>query len=187
MSIGLLVDFNMHILLRYYESPCATRENKVRDALQTMGSSVVIGGLSTFLGVFPLLFSTSDLLKSLFYGFWGMVLVGCGHGVVLLPVLLAYMGPINATEVTIHNSCTSSTEDALNDTASNDAPEGNVETSQKPSLNAYGSSGLTTILSSDNSSDDRGQNSDIIGASVGDADERSFVGDELTDNEAAGN
>lgn len=76
MSVGLLVDFNMHILLRYYESPCATRDNKVKDALQTMGSSVVIGGLSTFLGVVPLLFSTSYLMLSLFFGFWGMVILG---------------------------------------------------------------------------------------------------------------
>lgn len=94
MSIGLLVDFNMHILLRYYESPCATRDNKVKDALQTMGSSVVIGGISTFLGVVPLLFSTSVMMKSLFYGFWGMVILGILHGVVLLPVLLSFLGPI---------------------------------------------------------------------------------------------
>ena len=94
MSIGLLVDFNMHILLRYYESPCTSRESKVKDALQTMGSSVVVGGLSTFLGVVPLLFSSSSLMKNLFYGFWGMVLVGCGHGVIVMPVLLSYIGPV---------------------------------------------------------------------------------------------
>ena len=101
MSIGLLVDFNMHILLRYYESPCATRELKVKDSLQTMGSSVVIGGLSTFLGVVPLLFATSVMMKTLFYGFWGMVVIGLSHGVILLPVLLSYFGPLNTTAVTV--------------------------------------------------------------------------------------
>ena len=91
----------MHILLRYYESPCATRDNKVKDALQTMGSSVVIGGLSTFLGVVPLLFSTSSLMKSLFFGFWGMVILGILHGTMLLPVLLSYVGPIETAPMTI--------------------------------------------------------------------------------------
>jgi len=99
MSIGLLVDFNMHILLRYYESPCATREDKVKDALQTMGSSVVIGGLSTFLGVVPLLFSSSIMMKNLFFGFWGMVILGMSHGTILLPVLLSYAGPIRTVPV----------------------------------------------------------------------------------------
>lgn len=84
MSIGLQVDFNMHILLRYYESPLQTKEGKVKDALTSMGSSVVIGGISTFLGVTPLVFSSSDLMKALFYGFMGMVLLGCSHGVILL-------------------------------------------------------------------------------------------------------
>lgn len=94
MSIGLLVDFNMHILMRYYESPCTTRDDKVKDALSTMGSSVVIGGFSTWLGVCPLLFSSSSLMKSLFFAFWGMVILGCGHGVIVLPVILSYVGPI---------------------------------------------------------------------------------------------
>jgi Patched family len=69
----------------------------VKDALQTMGSSVVVGGLSTFLGVVPLIFSQSDLMKALFFGFWGMVLLGLSHGVILLPVILSYVGPLNTT------------------------------------------------------------------------------------------
>lgn len=93
ISIGLLIDFNMHILVRYYESPCKTRHEKVKDSLQTMGSSVLIGGISTFLGVVPLLFSTSSFMKNLFYGFWGMVVIGCGHGLIVLPVVLSYIGP----------------------------------------------------------------------------------------------
>ena len=66
MSIGLLVDFNMHLLLRYYESPCTSRQEKVKDSLQTMGSSILLGGFSTFLGVLPLLFSSSEVMTALF-------------------------------------------------------------------------------------------------------------------------
>jgi predicted RND superfamily exporter protein len=54
MSIGLLVDFIMHVLLRYYEIN-GDRETKTKEMLRTMGSSVLIlGGISTFLGVVPL-------------------------------------------------------------------------------------------------------------------------------------
>ena len=69
ISIGLLVDFLMHILLRYYESKGATREEKVKETLQTMGASIMLGGLSTFLGVIPLAWSTSAVLRTVFTAF----------------------------------------------------------------------------------------------------------------------
>jgi hypothetical protein len=46
MSIGLLVDFLLHVLLRYYECP-GTRYEKTAETLHTMGSSVLIGGITT--------------------------------------------------------------------------------------------------------------------------------------------
>ena len=93
MSIGLLVDFLMHVLLRYYESPLEGREPKVKDTLRTMGSSILIGGISTFLGVIPLAFSTSTIFNSIFVTFIGLVTLGAGHGLILLPVLLSLVGP----------------------------------------------------------------------------------------------
>jgi len=95
VSIGLMVDFNMHVLFRYYESREVTRTAKVIDMLQSMGSSVFVGGLSTFLGVLPLAFSTSEIMRNVFLAFVVMVLVGLGHGLVLLPALLSVFGPIN--------------------------------------------------------------------------------------------
>ena len=59
-----------------------------------MGSSVVLGGLSTFLGVLPLVFSSSEIMTTVFYGFVSMVLLGCSHGLILLPVLLSLFGPL---------------------------------------------------------------------------------------------
>ncbi|KAL3926143.1 MAG: hypothetical protein SGBAC_013588, partial [Bacillariaceae sp.] len=49
MSIGLMVDFLLHILLRYFESKETTREAKVKDLLRTMGTSILIGGFFHFL------------------------------------------------------------------------------------------------------------------------------------------
>ncbi|CAB9500204.1 Pick C1-like protein 1 [Seminavis robusta] len=93
ISIGLLVDFLMHIILRYYESAETTREAKVKDTLRTMGASILVGGLSTCLGVVPLAFSSSGILKTVFISFIAMVTLGIGHGLILLPVLLSYWGP----------------------------------------------------------------------------------------------
>jgi len=93
MSIGLMVDFLLHILLRFYESKELTRTKKVKDVVSTMGTSVLIGGISTFLGVIPLAIASSDIFSTLFYTFLGLVTLGCAHGLILLPVLLSLLGP----------------------------------------------------------------------------------------------
>ena len=92
MSIGLLVDFIMHVLLRFYESS-GTREEKTVEMLRTMGSSILIGAISTFLGTLPLAFSTSAIFFTVFVAFLGLVLMGATHGLILLPVLLSMVGP----------------------------------------------------------------------------------------------
>jgi len=92
MSIGLLVDFLMHVLLRFYESS-GNRKEKTIETLRTMGSSILIGGISTFLGTLPLAFSSSDIFNTIFIAFLGLVTLGIGHGLILLPVILSTIGP----------------------------------------------------------------------------------------------
>ena len=99
ISIGLMVDYLMHILIRYYESEGKTREEKVKDTLSTMGTSVFLGGFSTFLSVTPLLFSKSEIFSTVCMSFLAMVIVGVSHGVILLPVILSYIG----TEDVVHH------------------------------------------------------------------------------------
>jgi len=93
LSIGLLVDYFIHILLRYYESHEATREEKVKDTLRSIGAAVFSGGMSTFLGVVPLAFSTSAVLRTVFFCFLSMVSLGLANGLILLPVILSIIGP----------------------------------------------------------------------------------------------
>jgi Niemann-Pick C1 protein len=58
-----------------------------------MGSSILIGGISTFLGTLPLAFSSSEIFTTIFTAFLGLVTLGCGHGLILLPVILSTIGP----------------------------------------------------------------------------------------------
>jgi len=93
MSIGLLVDFIVHVLLRYYEAPGANRKEKVVDMMRTMGSSVLIGAITTLLGTVPLAFSSSTIFHTVFIAFLGLVVLGGTHGLILLPVILSIVGP----------------------------------------------------------------------------------------------
>lgn len=92
MAIGLMVDFIVHILLRYFESK-GTREQRVVETLSTMGASILVGAISTFLGVLLLVFSTSEIIKNIFVSFIGIATFGVLHGLVFLPTILAMIGP----------------------------------------------------------------------------------------------
>jgi Niemann-Pick C1 protein len=92
MAIGLLVDYLLHVLLRFYETP-GNRKEKVVEVLRTMGSSVLMGGVTTFLGTLPLAFSTSKIFTTVFVAFLALVVLGITHGLILLPVLLCRFGP----------------------------------------------------------------------------------------------
>mmetsp|Transcript_13786 Transcript_13786/g.19271 ORF Transcript_13786/g.19271 Transcript_13786/m.19271 type:complete len:918 (+) Transcript_13786:223-2976(+) len=97
MSIGLMVDYVVHIVLRYFESTVPDREGKVIDTLASMGSSVFVGGLSTLLGVIPLALSSTDIFITVFVTFSGLVVLGMSHGLILLPVVLSIVGPAAET------------------------------------------------------------------------------------------
>jgi Patched family len=100
VSIGLLCDFLMHVLLKYYEcSPQKSRDDRVKETLETMGASILLGGLTTFLGVIPLVFSTTKIFFTVFLAFFGMVVLGITHGLVLMPVVLSLIGPKSGLEV----------------------------------------------------------------------------------------
>uniref|UniRef100_A0A7S2YTK4 SSD domain-containing protein n=1 Tax=Entomoneis paludosa TaxID=265537 RepID=A0A7S2YTK4_9STRA len=92
ISIGLLVDFVLHMTIRYYECEGNRREKTIK-MLETMGVSILVGGISTFLGTLPLAFSTSSIFYTVFLSFLALVVTGIGHSLVLLPVVLSTVGP----------------------------------------------------------------------------------------------
>lgn len=128
MSIGLLVDFIMHVLHRFYEVT-GNRNEKTTKTLKTMGASIMLGAVSTFLGTLPLAFSSSEIFRTVFVAFFGVVFLGATHGLILLPVLLSLAGPVdccpdhgdssNNKEITAHDDVLA---ENVNDTNHNESP-----------------------------------------------------------------
>ena len=108
LSVGLLVDFVLHMVISYYESEGSNRREKATKMLETMGISICVGGISTFLGTLPLAFSTSAIFYTVFLAFLGLVLTGTAHALILLPVVLSTIGPqdrvANSGEIHRRNS-----------------------------------------------------------------------------------
>lgn len=94
ISVGLIVDFLLHIVLRYVETTRGSKEDRVKQTLETMGASILLGGLSTLLGILPLAFSTSAVMRTIFTGLCAMLVLAISHGLILLPVLLSMVGPL---------------------------------------------------------------------------------------------
>jgi Patched family len=111
MAIGIFVDYIMHVLFRYYEV-AGNRRDKTLEMLSTMGTSILLGGLSTLLGTVPLIFCSSGIFYTVFVTAFGIVILGLGHGLILLPVLLSIFG--TEEQVIIHSSVTQSFEDGTN-------------------------------------------------------------------------
>lgn len=121
LAIGLAVDYSAHIaaaFLQFQEPMCHEDGTKLTDferrvcktkgALETMGTSVFHGAMSSFLAVVSLTYARSYIFETFFKMMFGIVLFGLSNGFILLPVLLALTGPLK------HYDDTESAED-LND------------------------------------------------------------------------
>mmetsp|Transcript_4045 Transcript_4045/g.5280 ORF Transcript_4045/g.5280 Transcript_4045/m.5280 type:complete len:337 (+) Transcript_4045:1401-2411(+) len=93
LSIGLMVDYVVHVMFKYFESESRSREEKVMDCLSTMGSSIILGGSSTILSTIPLAFCTSEIFFLVFVIFLSFVVLSLAHGIILLPTVLSLCRP----------------------------------------------------------------------------------------------
>jgi predicted RND superfamily exporter protein len=65
------------------------RNTRVIMTLREIGPSVLMGGLTSFLGILPLAAATSHPFRVFFKMFLGIIVFGMTHGLVLVPVLLS--------------------------------------------------------------------------------------------------
>lgn len=93
-SLGFGVEFCNHIGMNFMHQR-GTREQRIRKALNEMGSSVVVGIASTkFLGVLVLAFAPSTLFRIYYFRMYLLIIIlGVFNGLLVLPVLLSLIGP----------------------------------------------------------------------------------------------
>jgi len=98
LSVGLGLDYVSHIGVTYVVTIEGSRRERAASALGQMGMPVFNGGFSTFLAFILLSKSDSYVFLTFFQMFAMVVLFGLFHGLLVLPVLLALVGPQSSKE-----------------------------------------------------------------------------------------
>jgi RND superfamily putative drug exporter len=95
MGLGLAIDYSLFIVSRYREElrkGLETRAAVVR-SVQTAGRTVAFGGLTVAIALSALLVFPLAFLRSFAYAGIGVVAFAVGGAVIVLPALLAALGP----------------------------------------------------------------------------------------------
>jgi hypothetical protein len=99
MCIGFSIDFTAHICYVYMSSKCKYPEDRVKEALYSLGLPIVQGSVSTILGVVALLLAESYIFLVFFKMVFLVIFFGAMHGLFLLPVMLSLFGPNSCSKV----------------------------------------------------------------------------------------
>jgi len=92
LAVGLSVDYAAHVA-HCFMLKSGTRRERVALTLGDIGPAVLNGGFSTFLAVVLLSGSSSYVFRVIFKQFFATVVLGMGHGLIFLPILLSWIGP----------------------------------------------------------------------------------------------
>ena len=77
MAIGLVVDYSAHIVHNFtLQDASLSRDERVRRTMVEIGPSVLLGVTTTFLGVLPLSLASSEVFRTFFKMFMGIIVFG---------------------------------------------------------------------------------------------------------------
>lgn len=98
MCIGYSIDFTAHICYTYMTSESKKSDERVREALYSLGMPIFQGSISTILGTIALLLANSYIFLVFFKMIFLVITFGALHGLFLLPVLLSLFGPVSCNK-----------------------------------------------------------------------------------------
>lgn len=93
LSVGFCVDFTVHISHAFMAATGKNRNERVMAALEKVGVPILNGAITSILGILMLAFASSYVFKSFFKTMLLVILLGIGHSLLLLPVILSFIGP----------------------------------------------------------------------------------------------
>ncbi|XP_073437842.1 patched domain-containing protein 3-like [Dendrobates tinctorius] len=92
ICIGFSVDFSAHVTYAYVSNQKANVNDKMIDALHSLGYPIVQGAVSTILGVVALSAAQCYIFRTFFKIIFLVISFGLIHGLVFLPVFLTLLG-----------------------------------------------------------------------------------------------
>ncbi|KAL7712334.1 Niemann-Pick C1 protein [Entamoeba marina] len=101
MSVGITIEFCVHIAHAFLSSPKKTMNEKMRDAVMNMGNNVFVGiTLTKFLGVIVLALSSGLIFVIYYFRMYFMILVfGASHGLFFLPIMISLVPTFNMKSI----------------------------------------------------------------------------------------
>ncbi|KAL8440535.1 hypothetical protein Efla_003206 [Eimeria flavescens] len=144
ISIGFAVDYSAHMCHCFTHCLGDTRNQRAIEALVLMGNPLFHGASSTLLGILLLGFSESFVFTVFFRMMVMVVLFGAAHGMILLPVILSWLGPMSSahgvenedivSQIEVDDDRKSTQQDSGTATAAGLADERAVNDSTKVSI-----------------------------------------------------
>ncbi|XP_072010195.1 patched domain-containing protein 3-like [Engystomops pustulosus] len=92
ICIGFSVDFSAHISYAYVSNHNTKANERVIEALHSLGYPIVQGAVSTILGVIVLSAAESYIFRTFFKIIFLVIAFGMMHGLVFLPVFFTFFG-----------------------------------------------------------------------------------------------